>query len=258
MGLFWAVAAAVAAAAGEYDEAAWWLLLLNQLVLAPALLAAAWVLGRHVAGRVGGFVAPAAVVLVPVLGVLYADEGFRETYTDRVLTQAVGIADGWAFAAGALLLVAVALLVASAGAAPRSRRTPAVAGVTVAATVLAVAALRHGTGLDVSRDAFDANMGGLREFTWSNRLLQWLPLAGAIGLARRSPLAAGLLGTWFGAFAVAYGASPNVQVGDGSLFVALVPALPAFSLLVASVPLLVPTLPARLWRGQPAERSGLE
>ena len=114
--------------------------------------------------------------------------------------------------------------------------------------MLAVAATRHGIGLDVSHSAFDANMAGLREFTWSNRVLQWLPLAGAIGAARRSPLTGLLLGVWFGAFALAYGASPNFDIGDVTFFHAFVPALPAFSLLVACVPLLVPTVPARVWR----------
>jgi len=106
--------------------------------------------------------------------------------------------------------------------------------------------VHQGVGLDVTKDAFDGNMTGLREYMWSNRILQWLPLAGAVGIARRSPLAALLLAVWFGAFAYAYGASPNLDVSDGSFLAAFVPALPAFSLLVASVPLLVPTVPARL------------
>ena len=119
---------------------------------------------------------------------------------------------------------------------------------------MAVAALSHGIGLDVSKDAFDLNIAGLREYTWSNRTLQWLPLAGAIGVARLSPLTALLLAIWFGTFTLAYGASPNVSVGDGSFFAAFVPALPAFSLLVAAVPLLVPTLPARLERAPATQR----
>ena len=237
--LFWVVAAAVAVAADGYEQASWWLLLLNQLVLAPVLVGAAWAVGRTVAGRVGAVAAPLAVVLVPVLGALYANVRLRDTYVDRVLTEAVGLADGWRFAASALLLLAVALVV--------TRRRPLVAaGAALALAVLAVAALRQGVGLDVSKDAFDGNMAGLREFTWSNRILQWLPLAGAIGVARRSPLTAVLLTVWFGAFAYAYGASPNLEVEDGSFFGAFVPALPAFSLLVASVPLLLPTVPARL------------
>ena len=48
-------------------------------------------------------------------------------------------------------------------------------------------------------------------------MLQWLPLAGAIGAARRSPPTGLLLGVWVGAFALAYGASPNVGIGDVTL-----------------------------------------
>ena len=234
--LMWLVAVGVAATADDYDQASWWLLLVNQLAFVPALVGAAWWLGRGLAGQIGGVVAPLAVTLVPVFGVLYANEAFRETYVDRVLTLAVGVADGWSLAAGALLLVAVALIV-------QGNTRFVAAGAALGGAVLVVAALSQGAGLEISWDAFEANMAGLREFTWSNRLLQWLPLAGAIGVARRSPLAALLLGTWFGAFALAWGASPNVGVGDGSMLAALVPALPAFSLLVASVPLLVPTVP---------------
>jgi hypothetical protein len=242
--LGWMVATVVAAVADDYEQAPWWRLLLNQLVLMPTLVGAAWWLGRTVAGRAGAVVAPLAVVLVPVLGAPYATASFRDTYVERVLTEAVGIANGWRFAAGALLLLAVALVV-------QRRQAFTVAGIGVAVGVLAVAALHHGVGLDVSKDAFDANMAGLREYTWSNRILQWLPLAGAIGVARLSPLAAILLATWFGAFALAYGASPNIGVGDGGLFAALVPAFPAFALLVVSVPLLVPTLPNRIETGSP-------
>ena len=185
--LMWLVAAGVAATADDYEQASWWLLLVNQLVLVPALVGAAWWLGRRLAGPIGAVVAPLAVILVPVLGVLYANEAFRETYVDRVLTLAVGVADGWSLAAGALLLVAVALIV-------QGNRRFVAAGAALGVAVLAVAALSQGVGLEISWDAFEANMAGLREFTWSNRLLQWLPLAGAIGVARRSPLAALLLG----------------------------------------------------------------
>jgi hypothetical protein len=246
VGLMWLIAAGVDVAAHDYDQAPSWLLVVNQVLLVPALVGAAWWLGRHLAGRIGAVVAPLAVALVPLLGVLYAVGAFRETYVDGVLPLAVGIADGWSFAAGALLLVAVALVV--------HRGVGSVAaGAALGVAVLAAAALHQGVGLDVTRDAFVSNMAGLREFTWSNRVLQWLPLAGAIGVARSSPLAAILLGSWFGCFALAYGASPNLPVADGSFLAAFVAALPAFSLLVAAVPLLIPTAPAWLRRAHSLE-----
>ena len=226
-------------------------------MLVPVLAGAAWWLGRTVAGPVGAIAFPLAVALVPVLGVVYANERFRDTYTDLVLTEAVGIAAGGRFAAGALLLGAVALLVAAVA---RDSVDPrlAAAGASLALVVLLVAALREGIGLEVSWSAFDANMGGLREFTWSNRLLQWLPLAGAIGLARCSVPAAVLLGGWFGAFALAWGASPNVDVGDGSFSIALragaAGVLPARRLRAAArADAAGAPRTARRWRLQPLE-----
>ena len=238
----------VAATADDYDQASWWLLLLNQLLLVPVLAGAAWWLGRMVVGAVGAVAFPLAVALVPVVGVLYANERFRETYTDRVLTEAVGIAAGGQFAAGALLLGSVSLVVAALSGRPDrrgARRSRSIAGPRGRCRRGSARRASHWTS---PGSAFDANMGGLREFTYSNRLLQWLPLAGAIGMARCSVPAAVFVGGWFGAFALAWGASPNVDVGDGTFAVAFVPALPAFSLLVVCVPLLVPTLPARLER----------
>ena len=118
------VAATVAAAAGGYEQAPWWLLLLNQLLLAPVLVGAAWWLGRTVAGCGLEVVAPLAVVLVPVLGALYANVELRDTYVDRVLTEAVGVADGWGFAASALLLLAVALVVTKRPSPPQALLLP--------------------------------------------------------------------------------------------------------------------------------------
>lgn len=243
--LMWIVAAIVALTSDGYHPASQWLLLVNQLVLVPVLAGAAWWLGRLVAGRVGGVTFPLAVAVVPTLGVLYANEKFRGTYTDVVLTEAVGIADGGHFAAGALLLLATALL-ASVSRRERIDWVLAAGGAVLILAVLGAAAARGELALDVSWAGFQANMAGLREFTWSNRLLQWLPLAGVIGLARCSRPAALLVGLWFGAFAVARGASPELDVGDGSFLASFVPVLPAFSLLTASLPLLFPGAPDRL------------
>lgn len=279
----WLVAGLTAARADGYDEAPALLLALDLVVLLPAAVAAAWWIGSALNGPVLGAVFAGALVVVPPFGVAYALSAFRDTYVDRVLPEAVGIADSGAFAAGALLVVSAALLLHAlssrrplpaalaglvAGAAALAEPSavlflagPALAcalalrlsaaaafAAGAAGPVAAVALWRGGGWIDVSWGAFDANMAGLREYLWSNRLLQWLPVAGAIGLLRRSLPAAGLLAGWFGAFALSEGASPDLAVRDGSFLVAFVPALPAFSLLLASVPLLVPTLSARLER----------
>jgi len=281
--LQWLVAAGTAAVADGYDAAPWWLLLLNQLVLAPAAIVAVLCLGVALGGRSFGLLAGLVLVLLPLFGVAYALSKYRDTYVDRVLTEAVGVAGGGRFPAAALSVVAAAMALRSltgdhartaaalSGLAAGSAALVHPAGALVlvgialayavgwrpveaglcagaAAPALAAAAATHGLGLDVSWDAFSGSMAGLREYLWSNRVLQWLPVAGAIGAARGSLPVACLLGGWFGAFAVVYGASPQASVEDGSFLAAFVPALPAFCLLVACVSLLVPTLSSRLAR----------
>jgi hypothetical protein len=277
----WLVAAAVAAAADGYDRAPGWLLLLDLVVLLPLAVGAAFSIGRTLGGDLLAAWFAAALVLLPPAGLLYAVSAYRDVYVDRVLVQAVGVADDGGFAAGALLLVSAALVVRSFGgdvrvaaaaggaaaaamlvepraalflagpvlAYPLARRPKALGGFAAVAALGVVATLvvrDVDPGLDVSWAAFTGNMDALREHLWSNRVLQWLPIAGAIGLALRSPPVAALVGGWFGAFAVAEGASPNLPVGDGSFFLAFVPALPALALLVAALPLLVPGVASRL------------
>lgn len=280
--LVWLAALVAAASADGYDSAPVWLLLVNQLVLAPAAVVATLSLGSAVGGRAVALLAALLLALLAPLGAFYALSGYRDTYVDRVLPEAAGIASGGRFAAGALSLVAAALAATALRAADRRAVVLAglaaggaslahpggvlvLAGIALAAAVsvrpvegalmaaaaapgVALAAVVHGIGLDVSWEAFTGSMTGLREYLWSNRLLQWLPVAGVIGAMRGSPPVAALVGGWFAAFAVVYGASPNLPTDDGSYLVAFVPALPALCLLVASVPLLVPTLPRRLER----------
>ena len=93
---------------------------------------------------------------------------------------------------------------------------------------------------------FTDNMAGLREFFWSQRFLQWLPLAGVIAVARRSVPLALLLGGWLLAFGVVLGSQPEAGPEGGGMFRVLLPALPAYVLLTAAIPLLVPTLAVRL------------
>ena len=144
----------------------------------------------------------------------------------------------------------------AAGAYVASRRIPE-AGAFALALVPAVLAVALWTaravdGPDplsfgpVDWDQFTENMAGLREFFWSQRLLQWLPLAGTIAVARRSPPLALLLGGWTFSFGVVQGSQPDAGLEGGALFRVLLPALPACVLLAAAIPLLVPTLHARL------------
>jgi hypothetical protein len=95
-------------------------------------------------------------------------------------------------------------------------------------------------------DTWKENMSNLREFTWSARVLQFLPLAGAVAVARRSVPAAGLFLGWLLGYVVVKGAADVATVESGSYWRLIMPALPAFVLLVAAVPLLVPTFLDRM------------
>jgi hypothetical protein len=115
--------------------------------------------------------------------------------------------------------------------------------------------LQHGIHLDV----WKKNMSNLREFFWSARLAQWAPLAGAIAVARRSYPAAGLLMGWMLGFVFVKGSSDVASIEANSFWRLVMPGLPAYGILVAAVPLLVPTLPRRLGTRidpRPARRVG--
>jgi hypothetical protein len=95
-------------------------------------------------------------------------------------------------------------------------------------------------------DTWKQNMSNLREFTWSARAMQFLPLAGTVAVARRSVPAAGLFLVWLLGYVVVKGAADVATVESGSYWRLVMPALPAFALLTAAVPLLVPTFLGRL------------
>jgi hypothetical protein len=85
------------------------------------------------------------------------------------------------------------------------------------------------------------NFLGLREFFWSMRILEWLPIAGALALLRRSRAQAVLVVAWFAAFLIFKGSNGQSSVEDASFFRLLMPAFPAFFLLAVSIPVLAPT-----------------
>ena len=101
--------------------------------------------------------------------------------------------------------------------------------------------------LELDLDHWLTQMDELREFFFSPRVAQWAPVAGLIAVlrVRRWPLAA-LLGGWLAAFLVVKGFSPRASIQSGSFWRLLMPAWPAYLLLFASIPLLVPTLARRL------------
>lgn len=100
--------------------------------------------------------------------------------------------------------------------------------------------------INIDFGAWGRNMAGLREYFYSARVLQWLPFAGAFGLARVHRPAAALCLGWLGAFLLVKGTSPLASVENGSFFRLLMPAYPAYLLLGASTVFLVPGLTRRL------------
>ena len=68
---------------------------------------------------------------------------------------------------------------------------------TAAIGLIAVALFRHIPHVAFGWHRMGITLAGVREFTWSRRVLEYLPLAGLIGLARRSLQAAAFLGVLF-------------------------------------------------------------
>jgi hypothetical protein len=104
----------------------------------------------------------------------------------------------------------------------------------------------------------------LREVFWSVRLVQWLPVAGFLAAARLSVPKALLLGGWFSSFVLVKASSPGGSLEEGTLLRLIMPSLPPFIVLMAAIPLLVPTVGPRIaerfpvrttpvrWRSRPA------
>ena len=118
---------------------------------------------------------------------------------------------------------------------------------------LAAGATPVALGLDVHKyiqldwSHWRAQMDSLREFFWFARIAQWAPLAGLLAVLRvRRGAIAGLLGGWLGAFVLVKGFNVNASIESNTFWRLLMPAWPAYLLLFASIPLLVPTLARRL------------
>lgn len=115
----------------------------------------------------------------------------------------------------------------------------------------AIAPLALGLDLDryfdMSLEHWRTQMDELREFFWSPRVAQWAPFAGLLAVVRvRRGAIAALLGGWLAAFLVVKGFSPRASIESNTFWRLLMPAWPAYLLLLAAIPLLVPTLARRL------------
>lgn len=213
--------------------------LLNVLVLGPLAIVCA----LRVAASAGGVALGAWTLLVwvaaPWFAPVFTLTKYDSTLRDDVLPIAMGLTGDAGYAEGVAILAAVALLTR------RTRLTTALGALVL--LVLAAVWLSRASGVeDLSLDALQANLAGLRENFFSQRLLQWLPLAGVIAVARRSVPLAIALGGWFFGYIAFRATSSSATFENGEFFRLLLPAIPAYVLLVAALPLLVPTLAARL------------
>jgi hypothetical protein len=84
------------------------------------------------------------------------------------------------------------------------------------------------------------NLLSIKEHFWSLRVVEWLVIAGIIGLARRSLTAVLLVGGWFAAFVLTKATYGNASIEDSSTFRIMMPSYPAFILLLASLVYLFP------------------
>ncbi len=84
------------------------------------------------------------------------------------------------------------------------------------------------------------NIDGIREFFWAVRPLEWMLLAGLLAIGRRSWPKAVLIFGWFATFLIIKGTDDKANISDASFLRLLMPSFPAFLLLLAAIPLLVP------------------
>lgn len=272
--LQWLTTAAVAVRADAIDIGA--TELLNGLVLGPVGLLCAYRISVAVGGVALGAWALLVWIAAPWTLQIVTLASYDETLRDRVLPLGLGLTPEPGYACGVALLAAAMLL--ARGGAVASLASGAAAGVALLLTpeavlfavpaalaffaarrpkelgfflvalapaLLIVLVWRQPSFGNLSLDRLEGHFAGLREYFWSQRLLQWLPLAGAIALGRCSVPLAILFGGWFGAFLLLT-TRRGVGFDNGELFRVLLPALPAYVLLAAALPLLVPTLAARL------------
>ena len=106
------------------------------------------------------------------------------------------------------------------------------------AQVVAFNPLHHYIKFDWHR--LNLNLLAIKEHFWSLRVVEWLVIAGLIGLARRSLTAAFVVGGWFAAFVITKGTYPQASIDDASTFRVMMPSYPAFILLLASLVYLFP------------------
>lgn len=243
------------------------------LVGLPVALCCIYGIASAVGGRALGLLAASIWIVVPFAMVPLFDHRYRRVYVEQIVPRAVGLTESGEFPVMVVLLVAC-LLTLHAIRRGRPRALLAGAAVGVAAMIdpagllfvpAAVAAflaarrprlllvfalgllpgivvvLARGTGTGIEAGNWgDLKHNGIfiREFFYSLRVLEYLPIAGALAIGRRSIPAMLLVGGWFLAFLAVQGTSSDVA--DYTFWRPMLPSLPAYVLLASAIPLLAP------------------
>ena len=258
----------------------------NIVILGPLATYCLLEVARRIAGRLFAALTAGVWLLGPIVVLPLFEPVYRDTYVDDVLPAVYGLTIDPAYPAMVLSAVAAMFALRAVAGAPRTAFasgllaaaaiacSPVSAGI-AAGIGLSLAAARRWQGLAEALtglaaglvptliwryrasgtptftldhptwDGFQGSMANVREFFYSNRLLQWLPIAGAIGMFRLLRPAALLTAGWIAVAAVLGVATPTA-FERGRFFIELIPAWPAYALLAASIPALVPTLVSRL------------
>jgi hypothetical protein len=180
-------------------------------------------LGGRLGGARIGLASAAAFVALPPAGSLYFVDSYDTTWSHEVVPHLLGLRGTLQY----LLMVALAV-----GAATLARNVLAFGG--LVALVVAFSAWSIGAVGDL-RNA-------VHESGWSVALLEWLPLAGALGAILRSRRLGFAVSAWFAVVLLRAAGRPYA---DGEFWIALGPALPAAAVLLASIGLLLPPLRER-------------
>jgi hypothetical protein len=109
--------------------------------------------------------------------------------------------------------------------------------------------------LNLNWHQFSENLDSLREHFWSARVVEWTVIGGTVALTRRGLAPLLLFGGWFWAFLLIKGTGDLGSLETGALLRMLMPAIPAFVVMVAALPLLLPGVP-KLLRPAPARPWG--
>jgi hypothetical protein len=185
---------------------------------------------------------------------------------DAAGTWQAAVLAGTAVGAAVAILPASVLFVAGAAGAlavARASREALAFAAALAPWLLLVALWRWqalgrvGPEVDLAWGHWADQMSNLREFSLSARLSQWAPLAGVLALVLLRRFAgAALLAGWLGAFLAVTVTDVSATIEGGGTLPPLLPAFPAYVVLAAAVPLLVPTLARRLGLARAPSASG--